>query len=67
MKLSKKWTKHLRSMPESGMGYQLVDVVLKGGRVLKEVYVYNAEELILPVECKDLKIKDIADIKLSKQ
>ena len=67
IKLSNKWVEYLCSMPESGMGYQLVDVTLKDGRVFKEILVFNAEELQLPPEYKDLKIEDIEDIKLCKK
>lgn len=67
IKLSKKWIEYLYSMPESGMGYQIVEVTLKDGRVLKETVVFNAEELSLPPGYKDLKIEDIEDIKLYKK
>jgi hypothetical protein len=63
IKLSENWVEYLCSMPESGMGYQVVDVMLKDGRVLREIVVFNAEELGLPPEYKDLKIEDIEDVK----
>jgi len=66
IKLSKKWIEYLTSTPESGMGYQIVDVTLKGGRVLKKIVVFNAEELNLPPEYKDVTIDDVEDIELSK-
>lgn len=65
-KLSKKWVEYLASMPESGMGYQIVDIMLKDGRVLKEIAVFNAEELGLPPEYKDFRTEDIQDVKLVK-
>ena len=66
IKLSKKWIDYLCSLPESGMGYQVVDITPKDGRVLKGAIVFNAEELGLPPEYKDLKIEDIDGVKLSK-
>lgn len=42
--LKEPWIKHLVLLPETGMGYQLVDITLKGNRVLKNVVVLNAEE-----------------------
>jgi len=66
IKLTEKWVEYLCSMPESGMGYQIIDVKLKDGRVLKDISVLNAQELELPPEYKDLKIEDIEDVKLRK-
>lgn len=66
LKLTKNWIDYLVSVPESGMGYQIVDVTLKDGRVLKDVVVFNAEELKLPPEHKDINMDDVQDIKLSK-
>jgi hypothetical protein len=65
IKLTKKWIEYLCSMRESGMGYQIVDATLKDGRVLKKIVVFNAEELELPSEYKDIRIDDIKNIKLS--
>ena len=66
-KLSKRWVEYLCSMPESGMGYQVVDITLKDGRVLKEIVVFNAEELRLPAEYKDLRIEDIEELSCVKK
>ena len=65
IKLSKKWIKYLISLPESGMGYQIVDIELKDGRIIKGVYVFNAEYLDLPNKYGSLKANDIKKIKLS--
>lgn len=35
----------LEKLPESGMGYQVVDLVLSDGRKLKNVVVFNSEEV----------------------
>ena len=34
----------LEGLPESGMGYQVVDLILSDGRKLRNVVVFNAEE-----------------------
>lgn len=59
IKLSKKWVERLLSMPETGMGYQTVDITLKDGRVIKRVNIFNAEDLELPDEYKSIKIENI--------
>ena len=37
--------------PESGMGYQRVDVRLTNNREIKDAVVFNAEEIELPDDC----------------
>jgi hypothetical protein len=32
LKLSSRWVNYLKSQPETGMGYQIVSVILKDGR-----------------------------------
>jgi hypothetical protein len=59
VKLTKRWTKRLLRLPETGMGYQRVDLRLADGRELKNVLAFNAEEVELPDECADAKIEDI--------
>jgi len=59
VKLPKKWIDYLVSKPESGMGYQRVDVRLQNGRLLENVMVFNAEDMELPEEFARLQIKDL--------
>ena len=59
VKLEQRWTKRLLQLPESGMGYQRVDVRLIDGREVKDVCVFNAEEVELPDEYAGVRIKDI--------
>jgi len=63
IKLDKRWSKLLRELPESGMGYQRVDVRLVDGRELKNVVVLNAEELEAP---NDFALTEIKDVSLHK-
>ena len=53
VKLEQRWIKRLLKLPESGMGYQRVDLRLADGRELKNVLAFNAEEVELPDECAD--------------
>ncbi len=63
VKLDDRLVKKLLSLPESGMGYQRVDLRLADGRELQDVVVFNAEEVDLPdsaarVGIADLRIHD---------
>jgi hypothetical protein len=61
IKLNDYWSQRLAHMPETGMGYQKVDLILKDGRTLKGLLVLNAEDCQTEQE---FKVEDIADIKL---
>jgi len=53
----------LINLPESGMGYQIVKVILKSGQVLRRHKVLNSEILILE-ENDIIAVKDIEKIEL---
>lgn len=57
--LEKKWSERLVRQPESGMGYQRVDIRFAGDRTALDVMVFNAEEAELPEEFARLRITDI--------
>lgn len=59
IKLDPSWTEKLAELPESGMGYQRVDVRFANGRELKNVVVFNAEEIDVPEQYAKSKIMDI--------
>lgn len=59
IKLEQRWIKRLLLVPESGMGYQRVDLRLSDGRELKDVPVFNADEIELPEEYANVRIKDL--------
>jgi hypothetical protein len=61
--LPRTWTERLINLPESGMGYQKVNIVLKRGRVLKNVIVLNAEEAQVP---ESFDPSEIADVHLAR-
>jgi hypothetical protein len=62
--LPERWIDHLCNLPESGMGYQRVDIRLKNGDKLKGVFVFNAEEVECPLQSVYFKSEDITDIQL---
>lgn len=57
--LEKKWSERLVKLPESGMGYQRVDIRFSDNRTVKNVMVFNAAEVELPEELARLPITDI--------
>ncbi len=61
IKLAQRWIDLLLKEPESGMGYQQVDVRFADGRHVEDVMVFNAEHLDVPdtfagAEVQELKI-----------
>lgn len=64
VKLNDYWCQRLAHMPETGMGYQKVDLTLKDGRILKGLLVFNAEECQTD---QQFKVEDIEDIKPHKR
>ncbi len=59
VKLEQRWIEKLLGLPESGMGYQRVDLHLADGRELKDVCVFNAEEIELPDDLVGVTIQDV--------
>jgi hypothetical protein len=59
IKLEQRWIKQLLRLPESGMGYQRVDVRLADGHNLQDVPVFNAEEIELPDEFAGIRIENL--------
>jgi len=63
LKLTDSFIHVLVNLPESGMGYQLVNVILKSGKVLHKLKVLNSELLLLE-ENENISVKDIDKIEL---
>ena len=61
MRLNQHWMSHLRSLPETGTGYQIVDVILRKGERVPSIVVYNAEEMEWPPQRSPIKPEDIVD------
>lgn len=63
LKLPDSFINILINLPENGMGYQIVKVILKSGKVLSQHKVINSELLMLE-ENENIAIKDIDKIEL---
>jgi hypothetical protein len=59
VQLEQKWIDLLTRLPESGMGYQRVDVRFADNRVARDVRVFNAEQAELPEDMARVPIKEI--------
>lgn len=53
------WIARLVDLPETGMGYQRVNIHLREGKVLKDVMVFNAEECQVPEPFDPSEIEDV--------
>ncbi len=63
--LNNHWISQLLSIPEKGMGYHLVKVFLKNGKVLPKHKVLNSSILILEPN-ENIAIEDIENIQPEK-
>ena len=63
IKLPESLINKLINLPESGMGYQIVNVILRNGKVLKKHKVLNSEIRMLE-ENELIQAIDIANIEL---
>ena len=62
-KLPKEWVEYLIKQPETGMGYQIVDMYFKG-KTLENVVILNCDTV--RTDCKELEITEIERIVLKK-
>ena len=66
IKLNEEQINYLSSLPEKGMGYQVVNLILKDGNELKEQIVYNSSVLqINDIKYQSISNEDIISLKLS--
>ncbi len=65
VQLKKEHIQHLMKLPESGMGYQIVDITLKDGQQFKERTVLNSQLLLLE-DNEDIDPNYIKRIELTK-
>lgn len=63
LKLPDSFINILVNLPENGMGYQIVQVILKSGKVLHQHKVLNSELLMLE-ENESITVQDIDKIEL---
>jgi hypothetical protein len=66
IELNKHQSEFLSHLPEQGMGYQIVDLTLKNGIVLKSKVVLNCSFLQLD-DNEQLKTEDIDKIELHRE
>ena len=66
LKLSDSFINILINLPENGMGYQVVKVILKNGKILNQHKVINSSLLMLE-ENENIAEKDIEKIELEKR
>ena len=59
MRLSQKWVNKLINLPETGMGHQTVDVILKNGNTVKYLLVINCQDILGKVYFSEDDIVDI--------
>ena len=59
LKLEQRWTERLLELPESGMGYQRVDIRFTNERTLEDVVVFNAQDIEVSDEFEHAEIKDV--------
>lgn len=64
IELKKSIVSRLLNMPESGMGYQIVDLLLIDGRVVPNVKIFNCEIANLPDSHIEVEPEDVADVRL---
>ena len=62
LQLKSKIVDRLLALPESGMGYQVVDLVLSDGRIIPNVTILNGETATLPDSLR-ISSSEIADVR----
>jgi hypothetical protein len=63
IKLSAKFVKELKELPENGMGFQLVNIIMKDETVLTNRVIFNCEQLVQKVG-ENLDVKNIKEIEI---
>ena len=52
LKLEQRWTERLLELPESGMGYQCVDIRFANGHMLEDVVVFMLKSSKCPTSSR---------------
>lgn len=63
IELRKDIISRLLALPENGMGYQIVDLVLADGRIVPNVMIFNCEIADLPESFRDIRPSDVTDVR----
>jgi len=64
IQLPKHWQNKLSRLPETSMGAQHVDIILRDGRVIRDVPVFNGEDCEVP---EPIDPKQIAEIRIHRK
>jgi len=64
IKLPENLIKKLQELPETGMGYQVVNLKFANGNLIENVIILNSSILILDKNIKNIVVSQIEDIKL---
>lgn len=62
--LPRHWQRKLANLPETSMGAQHVDIILRDGRVIHDVTVFNGEDCEVQ---ESIDPKQIAEIRIHKK
>ncbi len=64
IELSDNWIKKLQELPETGMGYQIVNLILTNGKVFDYIIVLNCSIVIIEekIEISQIKNIELADV-----
>ena len=65
IELQKDIINRLLALPENGMGYQVVDLVLADGQIVPNVKIFNCEIANLPESYRNVRPSDVMDVRLS--
>ena len=60
--LDSRWTERICGLPERGMGYHVLDVLLRNSQRVRNVLVFNAQEMEWPPHQRRIQAEDIVDI-----
>lgn len=67
MTLSEPIRLKIDALPESGAGYHVLDIVLRDGRIVANVLVFNATDAQMPAEFKDIRAKDVVGVEIAER
>ena len=62
LQLDERWIEYVCRLPESGMGYHIVDITLRTGERVANIVVLNAEQLEWPAHRPPIRSTDIVRI-----
>ena len=67
LRLDPRWVSLLAKSRENGMGFHVVDLILKDGRLVESVPVFNLEHALVPDDAGTVDRMSIAEVRLHRQ